>query len=175
MPYIEITSLLSSGLGLNSKDFKVRILEIDALNSERNTFMIKNSNAYGTVIRVGEPQEQVLLEELSDQKNSLVAYDLIDWDFEPVEIIYFPTIDVDMNVEVGVNQKMKFKLLAQYKGDIDQILKSSISNSPIQKSNFITYCAFGPEILDIKYVASIDEFWNIHDTEGLYFNTIYRL
>jgi hypothetical protein len=173
MPYIEITSLLSSGLNLNEKDFKVQILEIDAMNSERDTFMIKKTNDYGTVIRVGEPQDLNAPQNFEDKNKSLLAYDLIDWDFEPVEIIYFPTIKEDLSMEVGANQKMKFKLLVQYKDDVDQILKSSIMKSPIQKSNFITYCAFGPKDLDIKYVESIEAFWHLHDTEGLYFNTIY--
>lgn len=175
MPYIEITSLLSSGVDLKPKDFKVQILETDSLHSESNTFMAKRSNGYGTVIRVGEPLDHHSFQKPEGKKASLLAYDLIDWDFEPVEIIYFPNTESDLSMKVGANQKKKFKLLAQYKGDVDQILKSSIRKSPIKKSNFITYCAFGPEDLCIQHVASIHEFWHIHDLQGLCFNTIYRL
>lgn len=170
MPFVEIASLNSTGLNLDQTDFSVAILEEKRLESHRPRFVNFFKKQTGTIVHVGNP------EIIDDKKNFFFASELIDWDFEPVDILYSPiATGVKAEFEGGANQLHRFKFLKQFRRDIDQLLRAAIEKSPIRKCCFFTDCYFGPEKESTKKLKTIGNLWKIHDREGLAFNTMYEL
>ncbi len=169
MPTIEIASINSTGLDLKQADFDVAIIEEDKLVSHRGLFydLLKKQN--GTIIHIGNP-------DFKDEKDGgFFAGEIIDWNFEPGDII-IPEFDTnDPIINTGYNQEFKFKFLSQYKSDIDKILKRALDSSPIKKVYLLTDNQFVPEKANAEIIYTIADLWKRHDNEGLVFNTIYEL
>lgn len=166
MPTIEIASVNSPGINLRQEDYKVTIIENRQLKSHRPLFndFLKDQN--GTMIHVGNPDYR------DCQNNLFYAGAIIDWEFEPVEVNYYPSID-DETYEGGGNQQMRFKFLEQFRKDIDNLMRAALDSSPVQKGFLFSNYHFGPE-KEIKEVGlCISDLWLHHDENGLVFNTIY--
>jgi len=167
MPTIEIASVNSSGLNLRQEDYEVTIIENTELKSHRSLFndFLKGRN--GTMIHVGNPDYR-------DCKNNLFyAGSLIDWEFDPVEVNYYPHFD-DENYQGGGNQQIRFKFLDQFRKDIDNLLKAALESSPINKGFLLSDYYFGPDKQSEGNVFHINELWLHHDEKGLMFNTMYE-
>lgn len=171
MPIIEIASLNSRGLDLKQDDFNVAILEEKRLKSHRRRFYDFLRNKKGTIVHIGNPDMK------AKDRSVFFASEIIDWEFEPIEILYVPIFAsaVGGEFEGGANQQVKFKFLSQFKQDIDRLLKTALEKSPIKKCYIFTDYYFGPEKERREEVKTISDLWNRHDKEGLVFNTIYEL
>ena len=170
MPTVEIASLNSKGLGLSQDDFEVAILEENRLKSHRRRFCKLLQKENGTIIHIGNP------EIIGDKKNIFFAGEIIDWEFEPVEMLYLPIFTgINADFEGGANQQIRFKFLSQFRQDIDRILKTALEKSPIKKCYFFTDYYFGPENERLDPIKTIRNLWQRHDQEGLVFNTMYEL
>jgi hypothetical protein len=170
MPIVEIASLNSMGLNLHQQDFSVAILEETSLKSHRRRFSGFLKKHTGTIVHVGNP---VIIE---DKNNLFFAGEIIDWEFEPVEILYLPMASgVNAVFKGGANQLVRFKFLNQFKYDIDLLLRTAIEKSPVKKCCFFTDYYFGPERATIEKIRTVTSLWKKHDLEGLVFNTMYEL
>ncbi|WP_221391742.1 hypothetical protein [Dyadobacter sp. NIV53] len=170
MPFIEIASMHSPGLNLRQEDFNVAIIENHKRKSCNQIFDNFFNGEDGTIIHIGDPDLR------NDKNNVCFASEIIDWDFEPVDIIYFPEIDDDFETCTGgENQQFKFKFLSRYKRDIDRLLRVALRKSPIKKGYILSDYQFGPSIPQIEIISRISDFWSRHDQEGLMYNTVYEL
>jgi hypothetical protein len=170
MPTIEIASLCSNGLNLKQDDYEVAILEENRLQSHRKHFYDFLNEKDGTIVHIGNPEIK------EDPKNIFFASEIIDWDFDPVEVVYLPIFgETEQIAGGGANQQMRFKFLNQFKSDIDRLLKTALDKSPIKKCYLLTDYYFGPEKENMEVIKTIRNFWNRHDMEGLVFNTMYEV
>ena len=171
MPFIEIASINSSGLNLRQEDFDVAIIENHKHKNCRKLFDKFLNGEDGTIIHIGDPMLR------NEKDNMFFASEIFDWEFEPVEIIYFPEFEDDdfENCTGGENQHCKFKFLDQYKKDIDSLLRAALSHSPIKKGYFLSDYQFGPSVPKTEIIKKISDLWKRHDKEGLMFNTLYQL
>lgn len=169
MPTIEIASINSIGLGLNQEDFDIAIIEENKLESHRGLFYDLLQQQNGVIVHIGNPNCK------SDENVGFVAGTLVDWSFEPGDIIIPEYDENDLIYKSGANHQFSFKFLAQFKYDIDKILKLALDNSPIKKVCFLTDFQFGPEKAKIEIIYSITDFWIKHDNDGLDFNTLYEM
>ena len=169
MPVIEIASVNSPGLNLRQEDFEVTIIESNELRSHRHLFNDFFKNQCGTIIHVGNP-------DFCKEKGDLFyAGQLIDWDFEPVEVVYFPYCEHDSDGDKGGgNQQVRFRFLDRFRKDIDNILKAALYSSPVNKGFFLSVYHFGPD-KNREMALCISDLWSHHDQEGLIFNTMYEL
>jgi hypothetical protein len=169
MPTIEILSINSTGLGLNQTDFDVAIIEENKLESHRGLFYDLLRQQNGVIVHIGNPDMK------GDRQAGFFAGKIIDWSFEPSDII-IPEFDENDPIYNRVaNQQFKFKFLDQYKHDIDKLLKIALYNSPIKKICFLTDYQFGPENGKTEKIYTITDFWTQHDIEGLGLNTLYEM
>jgi len=170
MPTVEIASLSSKGLGLRQDDFALAILEENRLKSHRQRFYKLLQKEYGTIVHVGNPYFR------EKKKDIFFAGEIIDWEFEPVEMLYLPILTgVNADFEGGANQQVRFKFLTQFRQDIDKLLKIALEKSPIKRCYFFTDYYLGPEDESREVIKSIANLWQRHDREGLIFNTMYEL
>ena len=168
MPTIEIASFNSKDLGLNQGDFELAIIEENKLESHRGLFYDLLRKQNGVIIHIGNPDFK------NDKEGAFFAGEIIDWDFEPTEI-YLPEFDENNPTDNrGENQQFKFKFMEKYKSDIDKILKIALEKSPIKKACFLTDYQFGPDNGTIEIIYTINDFWTLHDNEGLTFNKMYE-
>ena len=169
MPTIEIVSINSTGLGIRQADFNVAIIEDTDLKSHRSLFYDILREQSGTIIHIGNP-------DLKDSsRNGFFAGQIIDWSFEPGDII-IPISDAeDLTASSGANQQYQFQFLDQFRSEIDYILKLALDKSPIKRVCFLTDYQFGPEKANIEVIYTIGAFWTRHDKEGLTFNTLYEM
>jgi len=169
MPTIEIASFNAKGFGLNQADFDIAIIEEDKLESHRGLFheiLIKQN---GSIIHIGNPDMK------TDKQGGFFAGEIIDWDFEPGDII-IPEFDENKStINREANQQFKFKNLDQFKPEIDKLLKIALDNSPIKKVCFLTDYQFGPERGKTQIIITISDFWTQHDNDGLSINTMYEM
>ncbi|MDX2190209.1 MAG: hypothetical protein SFY32_10115 [Bacteroidota bacterium] len=169
MPTIEIASINSNGLVLNQSDFDVAIIEENKLESHRGLFYHWLSQQKGVIVHIGNP-------DFKDYKEGgFFAGAIVDWDFEPGDIIISEDVEKDPTYNRGANQQFRFKLLEQYKPNIDKLLKIALDNSPIKKVYFLTDYQFGPESGKKEIIYTITDFWALHDNKGLGLNTLYEL
>ena len=169
MPTIEIISINSEGLGLNQMDFDIAIIEENKLESHRGLFYDLLRQQNGVIVHIGNPDFK------DDKDDGFFADVIIDWNFEETDI-YIPKFDENDPIgNWGANQQFKFKLLDQYKADIDKLLKIALDKSPVKKVCFLTDYQFGPEKEKIEIIYTIKDFWVQHDNEGLNFNTMYEM
>ncbi|MEZ4910406.1 MAG: hypothetical protein R2774_06060 [Saprospiraceae bacterium] len=169
MPTIEITSMNSTGLELNQDEFDIAIIEEKKLRSHRGLFYGELKKQKGVIIHIGNPDMK------NDKYGGFFAGQIIDWDFEPCDI-EIPQIDPnDPTENWGANQQYLFKFLDNYKIDIDKLLNIALDKSPIKKVCFLTDYQFGPEHGKTKIIYTINNFWQEHDNNGLYLNTMYEM
>jgi hypothetical protein len=169
MPTIEIVSLGASFLGVNESDFSVAVIEERELISHRGMFyhFLKKHN--GTIIHIGNPEFR------TDKNSGFYAGNLIDWNFKPGYIVFGDdgetlSVDFDGNEDDG-----NFRFIEQYKADIDSLLNIAIENSPERKVFFLTDYQFGPQQEKIETGFTIRRLWDLHDNQGIRFNTLYEI
>ncbi|MFB2121238.1 hypothetical protein [Parapedobacter sp. 2B3] len=169
MPTIEIASINSKRLGLNQADFDFAIIEEDKLESHRGLFddLLRQQN--GVILHIGNPDCK------HDENAGYFAGAIVDWSFEPGDIIIPEYDENDPTYHSGANQQFRFKFLEQFKPDIDKLLKIALDNSPIKKIYFLTDYQFGPENAKTEIIYKITDFWTEHDNEGLGLNTLYEM
>lgn len=170
MPTIEVISVDSKNVHIKQSDFIIAIKKNTKLKSHRSLFYDYLIEQNGIIIHLGDPS---MIHEYV-----FFAGDLIDWDYEPVEI-EIPFIDTKNKKFVhenncGANQSFKFKFLPNFINDINRILINANKFSPIKKSYFLTDYQFGPEKPNFVKIDNIISFWETHDTNGLIFNTLYE-
>lgn len=164
MPSIEIVSLFADKLDLKQSDFEIAFIQDEKLIGHRGLFNEFLKNQEGVMIHIGNPDLK------NDKNGGFFAGNIINWDFEPSEIM-IPNYE---NGETGSNQQFCFKFLHDYKIDIGLILEVSIEKSAINEAYFMTDYQFGPE--NIQFITmSLKDFWNLHDESGLNWNTLYKL
>ena len=169
MPTIEIASINSSGLDLRQEDYDVAIIEENRLVSHRGLFNEVLSKQDGSIIHIGNADLK------NDKDGGFFAGQLIDWDFEPSDIM-IPHVDSDNPADTwGADQQYRFKFQEQYKLDLDRLLNVAVDKSPIKKVYFLTDYQFGPSKAKTEIIYSIADLWKLHDNEGLIFNTLYEL
>ena len=170
MPTIEIASINSTELNLKQEDFDVAIIEEKQLRSHRGLFYDFLQKQKGVIIHIGNP-------EFIDDKECGIYFAgmIINWDFEPTEILISEFDPNNPTNNEGANQQFRFNFLNQYKSDINKILEIALEKSPIKKVCFLTDYQFGPEKESVEIIYTIDDFWTKHDKEGLTFNTLYEL
>ena len=164
MPTIEIISLGADKIGLNQDDFQVAIIEDTQMESDRGLFYDYLKPQKGTIVHIGNPDFKM------DKEGGFFAGKIIYWDFEPT-LVQIPNFDKE---ETGSNQQFKFQFLVDYQIDVAKILIISLESSPVQEAYFLTDYQFGPEIAKMKDLK-ISEFWTLHDSKGLTWNTLYKL
>ena len=168
MPTIEIVSFNSSGLGLNQDEYDVALIEENELRSHRGLFYNKLKKQNGVIIHIGNPDMK------GDKEGGFFAGAIIDWGFQPDEIL-IPEFDENKPTNNSeANQQFQFKFLDQYKKDIDRLMFAALNNSPIGKACFLTDYQFGPEVGKTQNIFSISNFWAQHDKHGLDLNTMYE-
>lgn len=168
MPTIEIVSINSSKLNLDPATFKVTILQESTLVSHRSLFydfLIKQS---GVIVHIGNPELQYATDE------SFFAAQIIDWEFEDGEMV-IPQPESMHSSDLRSIQQSRFQFLKEYKEDIYRILKIALKKSPLNRIYFLTDYQFGPENANQEIIYSIGNFWHIHDSRGLVFNTLYEM
>lgn len=121
------------------------------------------------IIHIGNPDYK------ENKEANYAAGAVVDWSFELTEIIIPKYSENNLTCSNGANQKLRFKLLAQFKSDIDKLLKIALDHSPIGKSCFFTDYQFGPENVKTEICYTITEFWTHHKTDGLDFNILYEI
>ena len=169
MPTIEIISVNASTLSLNQADFNVAIIEENELISHRGLFEEILQLQKGVIVHIGNPSIKL------DAAGAFFASALVDWSFEPGGII-IPENDSDEVIDnTGANQQFCFKFLDQYKLDIDKLLNWALDHSPIKRVMFLTDYQFSPENARVEIIYTINDFWAIHDSNGLGLNTMYEL
>lgn len=169
MPTIEIASINSTGLGLNQADFDLAIIEENKLISHRSLFSNFLRQQNGAIVHIGNPDFK------DDKEGGFFAGAIVDWSFEPGDIIIPVYDENDPTYNSGANQQFRFKFLEQFKPDIDKLLKIALDNSPIKKVCFLTDYQFGPENGNTEIIYTISDFWTQHDNEGLGLNTLYEM
>ncbi len=169
MPTIEIVSLNSNGLDLNQADFDIAIIEENKLKSHRGLFYEFLLSKQGTIIHIGNPHFK------EDQEGGYYASSIINWGFD------YPGFDKKRKglksnrANRYANQHFNFQFCQEYREEINRILLSAISRSPINKIYFLTDYQFGPEAAAFKSIDSLVIFWEVHDNSGLNWNTIYEI
>jgi hypothetical protein len=86
-------------------------------------------------------------------------------------LIQIPNFDKE---ETGSNQQSKFQFLVDYQIDLAKIIKIALENSPVKEVYFLTDYQFGPEKGKMENLG-IEDFWSLHDSHGLTWNTLYKL
>lgn len=169
MPTIEIASINSTGLGLNQAEFDVAIIEENKLVSHRRLFYDMLRQLSGVIVHIGNPDFK------EDKEGCYFAGEIVDWSFEPTEILLPLIGDNDPTNNWGANQSFTFKLLEQYIPDVDTLLHIALDKSPTKRVCFLTDYQFGPEKEEIDIVYTISDFWTRHNHQGLRLNTMYEM
>ncbi|GHE67673.1 hypothetical protein [Roseivirga thermotolerans] len=165
MPTIEIVSINSKQLNINQFNFKLAIREEHKLESDRGLFydfLLKNE---GTILHLGNP------EFVEGSKGGFFAGELINWDYEPKNIV-IPHVEDQLR---GANQQVRFQFLPEFKDQIDQLLNIALRNSPVSKVFFLTDYQFGPYKANYEQNFLINDLWEQHDSNGLIWNTLYEI
>lgn len=158
MPTIEIISLNNNkGLKLNQNDYSFSIIEEiqKSLESHRWKFQKILKKNHGTIIHIGNPNM------IDDKNHGFFAGFLIDWDY-------------DSKKEPSYKKThLYFKFIDRYLNEIDNILELSLNDSPSKRAYFLIDYQFGPKRKKIIKLSKIESFWEIHNSNGLRFNTLY--
>ncbi|MCH7784637.1 MAG: hypothetical protein IIB06_04360 [Bacteroidetes bacterium] len=165
MPTIEIASIQALKLNINQDDFGLAVWEEHKLESHKGLFyefLLEND---GTILHLGN-QEMI-----GDMEGGFFAGQLINWDYEPTDII-IPHLNDELH---GANQQFQFQFLPEFKGQISQLLNIALKNSPISKIYFLTDYQFGPKKANYERTFLISDLWEQHDSNGLTWNTLYEL
>jgi hypothetical protein len=169
MPSIEIISINSKELHLKQTDFEVAIIESHKLETHRGLFYELFRKQSGTIIHIGNPEFK------EEKEGCFFGGQIIDWDFEPNDQIVSKFDCNNSSENSEVNLQNRFKFLEKYVKDIDRILRISLENSSSSKVYFLTDYQFGSEKEKTETIDTIDNFWALHDREGIAFNTLYEM
>ena len=164
MPTIEIVSVGASRLKLNQSNFEIALIEENKIESHRGLFYDWLIEQEGVIVHLGNPEFK------KDKLGGFFAGELIDWSFEPTTI-ELPSFDKG---ETGANQISGFRFLTDYQIEVALILEKAISASPEHKAYFLTDIQFGADEGE-TVEKSLSNFWTLHDTKGLKWNTLYKL
>lgn len=164
MPTIEIVSVGASRLNLNQSNFEIALIEENKIKSHRGLFYYWLIHKEGVIVHLGNSEFK------EDKNGGFFAGELIDWSFEPTSI-ELPNFDKG---ETGANQISGFRFLTDYQIEIALILEKAISASPEHTAYFLTDIQFGADEGE-TVEKSLSDFWTLHDTEGLKWNTLYKL
>jgi len=169
MPTIEIAIYESEILEIDQDEYRMAIMKDDKLISHRGFFFDEFKNQNGVMLHLGN-------EKFKKYEGIFWGSELIDWDSTDNNDIEIPQVDVnDPADKWGANQQYVFQLNSEFRTEIDKLLKIAINRSKVNKIGFLTDYQFGPEIGKKRIVYTIKEFWEIHDSEKLVFNTIYEM
>ncbi len=168
MPTIEIVSVNAWEFPLDQADYSIAIIKENKLVSHRSLFQDYLDHLRGVILHMGNHNY------IDDKDHGFFAGDLIDWDFEG-KVILFPVFDVDQGQQPGAGQSRIFQFLAEYHMEINALLVQSIKQSPVRQAIFLTDFQMGPEKGERIALQSVDEFWRIHHTQGLQWNTAYNI
>lgn len=164
MPTIEIVSVGANELKLDQSNFKIALIEENKLESHRGLFYDWLIEQEGIMVHLGNPDFK------EDKEGGFFAGQIIDWDFEPTWID-LPNFDKG---ETGANQVSHFKFLAEYQVEVALIIEEAINASPEHLVYFLTDIQFGADKGEIVKM-NLRDFMALHDTEGLRWNTLYKL
>ncbi|MFY0602194.1 MAG: hypothetical protein JXR03_21135 [Cyclobacteriaceae bacterium] len=165
MPTIEIASINAEQLNVNQSDFELAIIEEPKLESHRGLFYDFLLENEGTILHLGNP------EFIGDLDGAFFAGQLINWDYEPTNIV-IPNVEDELG---GANQQFRFQFLPEFRDQIDQLLNIALTNSPVSKIYFLTDYQFGPDEANYERTFLISDLWEQHDSSGLIWNTLYEL
>lgn len=168
MPTIEIISFKREiPIRIERGNYNFAIRQNSKLVSHRKLFQDFLNENSGVILHIGN------LELLKEP--FFFAGELIDWEYE-VGDVSFPMVDLAKPMDEqwsGSSQMLRFKFQQCYKGGIDNLIKKTLKLSPIKKCGFLTDVQLGPKFSSMTQINSIEEFWYIHNSMGLVWNTIY--
>jgi len=164
MPTIEVVSVLADELNLDQNDFEIALIKENRLESHRGLFYDWLIKQKGVIVHLGNSGFK------EDKEVGFFAGELIDWNFE-LATIQLPNFDKG---ETEANQISCFRFLVNYQIEVALIIKKAINASPEQKAYFLTDIQFGGDEGE-TIEKNLSDFWTVHDTEGLRWNTLYIL
>lgn len=164
MPTIEIVAVRADELNLDQSDYELALIEENKLESHRGLFYDWLIKQKGVIVHLGNPDFK------EDKDNGFFAGKLIDWDFEQADI-KLPNF---IKGETGANQIANFRFLVDYQIEVALIIEKAINASPEQKAYFLTDIQFGADEGETSE-KNLSDFWSMHDTEGIRWNTLYIL
>ena len=164
MPTIEIVSVGANKLKLNQINYKIALIEENKLESHRGLFYDWLIEQEGIMVHLGNPDFK------EDKVGGFFAGQIIDWNFESTWID-LPNFNKGVT---GANQVSHFKFLVNYQIEVALIIEKAINASPVHLGYFLTDIQFGEDEGKIMEMNPRD-FWALHDTEGLRWNTLYKL
>lgn len=172
MPSIEIVSFEREKLvDISKNKYPFFIRQNSRLKSHRGLFEDFLNRNKGIILHLGN---------LSCRgKRFFFGSDLVDWDFEGVDLV-IPLIDsVNCNNGEGWNtsysQSKRFKFKDSYIASVDDILRYAKDISPIKTVCLLTDYQFGARFGNIINLKTIDNLWVIHNSKGLAWNTLYLI
>jgi len=167
MPTIEIISIDADKLGLNQNDFNVAIIEQNRLIGHRGLFneFLKTYN--GVMIHIGNPEFK------TEKENGFFAGMILDFDFVDSDYKNAKKRLKTNAKNHWANQEFKFKISVNFFNEVVRIIETAILFSPKQLAFFYTDFQFGPEIASIEKSITLDCFIDLHDSQGLKWNTLY--
>jgi hypothetical protein len=169
MPTIEIISLDSTRLDLNQVDYNVAIIVEDKPISHRGLFYDFLLTQNGIIVHIGNPDMR------QDKESGFFAGQIVDWKFEDPGFKEKRKGLKSNQKNSWANQDFIFRFLPKYKTDIRRIMKSAIDNSPRKTIYFLTDYQFGPEKGIMQTVDNLKKFWELHDRDGLAWNSLYKI
>jgi hypothetical protein len=162
MPTIEIVSLGREKLiSMNIKNYPFQIEQERKLVSHRYLFNDYLADKMGVILHLGNSG-------LSN-KGFWFASDLIDWDFES------QSIKVAGQDEEASDGSPYFKFKLEYIDAVKELLHKAFKLSPFQTVFFLTDYQFGSCPASYVTLDEIKKLWQIHDSEGLKWNTLYEI
>ena len=168
MPTIEIISFgRQTPIKIQRSRYNFAIRQNLKLVSHRGLFQVYLDENNGVILHIGDLE---LAKECF-----FFAGELIDWDFEDGDVA-IPMIDPSKPDEEqcdGSGQMDRFKFQQEFVSGINDLMKKSLGLSPMKKCSFLTDVQFGPESPRFMQLNNIEEFWNIHHSKGLAWNTMY--
>lgn len=169
MPTIEIAIFEGENLRIDRDKFQMAIMIDNKLVSHRGLFIQEFENQNGIMLHLGNS-------EFKESDEVFFGGDLIDWSSTDNNEIQVPKVAIENQCDNwGANQQNEFQFNPEYRTEIEELLKIGINKSKVKRIGFLTDYQFGPEEGRKEIVYSIKEFWKIHDTENLVFNTIYEM
>jgi hypothetical protein len=164
LPTIELVSLGNTEVvKFEEGRYPFQVIQETKLESHRGLFNDYLLNQKGVILHLGNID--------SKEDGFYFASDLIDWDFEP-GLLNLPNFEKG---EDGSGQSERFKFQPEYLGGLKELLFLTYSLSPEKTAYFLTDYQFGPSEGKYKKLKSLDEFWSIHDLQGLDWNVLYKI
>lgn len=162
MPTIEIVSIgREKVIKLDRKTYPFQIQQDRKLVSHRNLFNNYLSDKKGVIFHLGNMG--------LSRKGFWFASDLVDWDFESESII------VSGEEKEGSEEAPYFRFRLEYLDGVKDLIFKAFKYSPFQAVFFLTDYQFGSCPASYVSLDEIKKLWQIHDSEGLKWNTLYNV